>query len=155
MAWYVRKPWFFNSPSTAQPGGGGGGKVLSAIAQHSRAAAAGRRRRRRRRLKTTGSLARSLPLTHPGVKYPVRGYPSLRCCTFSFAGRVARKQTVAFHVLITTSRCRFLQLTSQPNLQFHYDLLLRYSPDRLGRIRSAGIGVRGSQGAPTGTHGAP
>ena len=36
------------------------------------------RRRRRRRLRTTGSLARCLPLTHPGVKYPVRGYPSLR-----------------------------------------------------------------------------
>ena len=35
-------------------------------------------RRRRRRLKTTGSLARSLPLTHPGITYPVRGYPSLR-----------------------------------------------------------------------------
>ena len=35
-------------------------------------------RRRRRRLMTTGSLARSLPLTHPGVTYPVRGYPSLR-----------------------------------------------------------------------------
>ena len=34
--------------------------------------------RRRRRLKTTGSLARCLPLTHPGVTYPVRGYPSLR-----------------------------------------------------------------------------
>ena len=38
----------------------------------------GRRRRRRRRLMTTGSLARCLPLTHPGVTYPVRGYPSLR-----------------------------------------------------------------------------
>ena len=36
------------------------------------------RRRRRQRLMTTGSLARCLPLTHPGVKYPVRGYPSLR-----------------------------------------------------------------------------
>ena len=30
--------------------------------------------RRRRRLKTRGSLARCLPLTHPGVTYPVQGY---------------------------------------------------------------------------------
>ena len=46
----------------------------------------GGRRRRRRRLKTTGSLARSLPLTHPGVKYPVRGYPSLRYMLLLGAG---------------------------------------------------------------------
>ena len=46
-----------------------------------------RRRRRRRRLMTTGSLARCLPLTHPGVTYPVRGYPSLRCYSWVREGQ--------------------------------------------------------------------
>ena len=35
VAWYVRKPWFFNSPSTAQPGAGaeGEGVVSPSTAQ--------------------------------------------------------------------------------------------------------------------------
>ena len=56
----------------------------------------GGRRRRRRRLMTTGSLARCLPLTHPGVTYPVRGYPSLRFLICFLLGEAAGRRRRSF-----------------------------------------------------------